>query len=290
VLARLALATDDLTRAAAERDRLEALAQKHAAMRASVEREAEDLERQLKVAREVELPAPSGRASPEREKARWAASESLLEEARLLCGAARLVSESAPGLTDAVAALAELEKRRAARASGKTSAPIDESARARAACLSSLTRARRPSASRVQDDADALLAELSNAAAETKQLSPAPSRDERGVVVTLPESTTFHDDELTPEAKQALSDLGRVAASHPRFALQVVVHDDRARPSSSGDARARAVADALVAAGAPKERVRVENAGTRVRIVDPASKDRARNARVEVVFVPLGAS
>lgn len=304
VLARLAVATEDLATASAERERLDELGRRHAALRATVEREAEDLERQLKVAREAELPAPSGRADPDREKARWVAAQSLVAEAKLLCSAARLVSESAPGLREAEAALKELEKRTdgGARGAGaKTSAPIDEAARLRAACLSALTRSRRASASRALDETDALLSELSEANAPkapvspsatkpTKRIPATPSRDERGVVVTMPASSTFEGDALTREAKDAVSDLGRVAAAHPAFAIQIALHDDGERPVASGERRGKAVADALVDAGASRARVRVELAGSKAPVVDPSSKDRAKNARVEVVFVPASTS
>lgn len=294
VLARLALATTEDATASAERARLEDLARKHAAMRAALDREAQDLERRLKIAREAELPAPSGRADPEREKARGVAARSLVAEARLLCGAARLVSESAPGLAEAESTVTDLEKRLDAPGRApKATAPIDEAARARAACLAALTKARRPAATRVQDEADALLAELASASAATTtspRLEGTPSRDERGVVMTLPDASTFKGDALTAQAKDALAELGRVAAAHPTFGLQVVLHDDAARPTASLDARGRAVTDALVGAGAGRARVRVENAGTRARVIDPSSKDHARNARVEVVFVPTGAS
>jgi outer membrane protein OmpA-like peptidoglycan-associated protein len=114
-----------------------------------------------------------------------------------------------------------------------------------------------------------------------------PARDERGVVVTLRD--VFNGTSLTLPASKALAELGRVAAAHPSFALQVVVHDAVA-PSPADQAadalRAQAAAAALVAAGAQPARVKPEVAGARAPIVDPANaQHRGRNARVDVVFV-----
>ena len=53
----------------------------------------------------------SGPADPEREKARLVAAQSLATQARLLCSAARLVSDKAPGLSEAETQLADLEKK-----------------------------------------------------------------------------------------------------------------------------------------------------------------------------------
>ena len=69
----------------------------------------------------------------------------------------------------------------------------------------------------------------------------------------------------------------------------VVVHD-ATQPTKGDDAndkqRADAIAKALVAAGAPADRVQAQTAGARAPIVDPMDlAHRARNARVEIVFV-----
>jgi flagellar motor protein MotB len=113
-----------------------------------------------------------------------------------------------------------------------------------------------------------------------------PVRDERGVVVTLHDA--FHGQDLNAEAGKRLRDLGRVAAAHPGFALQVVVHDaEPPRAKDPTDAhRASAVVDALVAGGATAARVRSELAGDRAPLVDPRdARHRARNERLDIVFV-----
>lgn len=285
-LARLARATEDEASAKDMLARATEQAQKWSAARRSAEREADDLEKQLKIAREAQLPAPSGPADPERERARLVAAQALAAQARLLCSAARLVSATAPGLADAETAVGDLEKK--LEGSPKP-APIDAAARARASCLTALTKARRgatPDADRV----DALLAELSQSADPKAKSTTdlAPARDERGVVVTL--RNVFKGEKLAPDAETTLKDLGRVAAAHPGFALQVVLHDATA-PSAAEAAtnakRGEAVSAALKSGGAAADKIKVEQAGAKAPVVDPKdSARRERNARVEVVFVP----
>jgi outer membrane protein OmpA-like peptidoglycan-associated protein len=282
-LARLARGTEEETRAKEALARAVEQSGRHAAARKAAEREADDLDKQLKVAREAERPAPSGPVDAERERARLVAAQSLTTGARLLCSAARLVSPQAPGLTEAEAAVTDLEKKLDA---SPRPAPIDAAGRARAACLTALTKARRAGAE-APDQADALLGELSRATdpAAKSTLDLAPSRDERGVVVTL--RSVFKADKLAPEAETALKDLGRVAAAHPKFAVQVVIHDATPTPADArGDRRGEAIAKALVEGGASAARTKVELAGARAPIVDPADRQRRdRNARVEIVFV-----
>lgn len=288
-LARLARATEEEASAREALARALEQAQRWSVARATAEREADDLEKQLKVAREAKLPAPSGAADPDRERARLVAAQSLVTQARLLCSAARLVSPQAPGLTEAENAAADLEKKLDQK---PRPAPIDAAARARAACLSSLTKAKRAGSSEA-DRSDALLGALSQSTDPKAKgaVDLAPARDERGVVVTL--RNVFKGEALTQEAQTTLKDLGRVAAAHPSFAVQVVLHD--ATPPSAAEAavnakRGEAVVKALEAGGAPPAKMKVEQAGARAPVIDPAdAKRRERNARVEIVFVP-GAS
>lgn len=294
-LARLARATQDEAGANEALARASGEAQKYAAQRKAVDREADDLEKKLRVVREAQLPPASGPADPERERARVVAAQALVTQARLLCSAARLVSPQAPGLADAEAAVTSLEKQIDA---SKTAVTIDPAARARAACLTSLTRARR-TAGADSDQADTLLGELSQAAGQgavdpaattPKHADLAPARDERGVVVTL--RSAFKGEKLTPEAETSVKDLGRVAAAHPTFAVQVVIHDAQA-PSAADVAtnrkRGESITQALVAGGIAATKVKVEQAGHRAPVVDPKdARHRDRNARVEIVFVSSG--
>jgi len=274
---RLARATAELADAQKTLDDATTQVESIESSRAQLEREGAELEERLHVSRERMLPASSAHASPEREVARRVAARALVLEGRLLCDAAGLVVADAGGLTDAQKELAKLEG-----PLGPGPAPIDAAARLRARCLDVLTRARRASG----DDtgaSDALLAELSAAGGWD------PVRDERGVVVTLRD--WFRGRELTGEAAKKLKDLGRVAAAHPSFALQVVVHDAEPPPGPDDtDARRAAVAiEALVSGGAAATRTAPELAGARAPLTDPRdAQERARNQRLDVVFVASG--
>ncbi|HVY48449.1 MAG TPA: hypothetical protein VHB21_21320, partial [Minicystis sp.] len=251
--------------------------------------DADALELQIRVTRDAQAVVPSGKVDPERERARLAAARSLALQARLLCAAARLLTTTPGG--EASAARAAADPKIAAQLADATSAvdklddklkpsatlaPIDEATRARAGCLAALTLVRRAATpvSRAPGVGDALLAELAAGAL-------APSRDDRGVVVTLRDA--FHGESLTPDAEKKLKDLARVAAAHPAFPVEVVVHGGTPK---GDEARAAAVAKALSAA-APGGKLRIEPvaAASASPVVDPAGPSRARNARVEIVFV-----
>lgn len=263
---------------------------RYAEQRRAMDAEADDLEKQLKIARDAQLPAASGPAEPEREKARLVAAQSLVTQARLLCGAARLVSPEAPGLAESEATATDLDKKLDAT---RGPVPIDAVARARAACLASLTKARRANAASA-DATDALLSELaqsfsapppSPSAAKRAPTPPQTTRDERGVVVTL--RSAYSGEELTPDAAASLEQLGRVAAAHPTFGVQVVLHDT-AEPKGAAleadEKRLAAASRVLTSAGAAK--VVTFAAGSRAPVVDPSdAKRRDQNARLEVVFV-----
>lgn len=287
VLARLARATEEEASASKALAKASGDQASYSAQRKAVDRKADDLEKKLRVAREAALPPASGPADPERERARTIAAQSLVTQARLLCSAARLVSPQAPGLAEAEAAVGPLERQ---IDGGKSAVAIDPAARARAACLAALTKARRPASSDV-DQTDALLAELSQSSDPKRAVTDlTPLRDERGVVVTL--RSAFQGEKLTTAAEGSLKDLGRVAAAHPTFAVQVVVHDAQA-PSpaevAANQKRGDAVVKALVEGGVAATKVKVEQAAARAPVVDPRdARRRERNARVEIVFVSGG--
>ncbi len=276
VVARLARATIELADATKSQGDLTTQAQALEASRDSLQREAEELERRARVARERMLPATSGAADAEREAARMVSAKSLATQAHLMCGAARLVAPTAPELAGAEQDVAKLEER---LAKGARPAPIDDAAAARVRCLDVLTRARRA----LGDDAssaDGLLAELSASGGWD------PVRDERGVIVTLHDA--FRGTALSADAVSKLKELGRVAASHAAFAVQVVVHDATPQPpkDATDTKRADAAVQALVAGGTSAARVKSELAGARAPLVDPEdAKARGRNERLDVVFV-----
>jgi hypothetical protein len=280
-VARLAAATTELSDAQKALDDTTAQEETLAASNAKLQAEADELEQRARIARERLVPATSGSASAERQAARWTAARALAVEARLLCGAARLVQADATGLTPADDAVAQLGARldKGGRNAVGAASAVDDAGAARARCLDVLTRARRAGG---HDDgrADALLAELSASGGWD------PTRDERGVVVTL--RGAFKGEAPTSDGAEKLAALGRVAASHPGFAVQIVVHDAQSpADKDEGDARrGDAVVQAIVAAGAPAARVKAELAGTRAPVADPDDpKVRARNERLDVVFV-----
>jgi flagellar motor protein MotB len=286
-VARLSRAIADLADAQKALDDANAQEQSLAASRAKLDLEAQDLERRAEIARDRLLPATSGQAAADREAARLAAARSLAVEARLLCGAARLIGAGAGGLAEAQGEVDKLDARLGLASPNTPPGPkaaarsevIDDAGLTRAHCLDVLTRSRRNSGGN-QGDADELLSELSASGGWD------PTRDERGVVVTL--HGAFQGATLTDDGEAKLENLGRVAAAHQGFGVQVVVHD--ALPPAAkdeGDARrADAVVKALVTGGAAAGRVKAELAGARAPAVDPGdARLRPRNERIDVVFV-----
>lgn len=273
---------------------------------ARVAAEIEALDMRVKVARDAQPIVPSGKADGDREKARLAAARSLALQARMLCGAARLLltpaspspaaqpagaapaaaqpaAGAAPGspdlraqLADATAALDKLD----ADLAGSGAAPIDQASRVRAGCLASLTAARRAATpvSRAPGVGDALLADLSAAGKWS------PVRDDRGVVVTL--RGIFAGSGLTPAGEARLRELNTVAAAHPAFPIAVVLHSEK-EPSARDEPTWKARAEAAVQVMRSPQTPRVEPvvAGARAPLVDPSGSERGRNARVEIVFV-----
>jgi len=280
VVGRLARASTEQADAQKALDDTTTQAQTVETSRAQLEQQVQELDQRLKITRDRLMPATSASATGDREAARLVAARSMTVEARLLCDAAQLVTADASsisGLGDAIAEVGKLEER--VSKGGASPPPIDDAARTRARCLDVLTRARRTTG----DDAgaaDTLLAELSASGGW------APARDERGVVVTLHDA--FQGASLSADASSRLKELGRVAAAHPGFALQLVVHD--AQPPGPSDAtdtrRADAATQAVVSGGAAPGKLKTELAGARAPLVDPADvKARGRNERLDVVFI-----
>ncbi len=243
--------------------------------RAGLERETEDLEKRLRIAKEAALPSPSKKDSPAREAARLVAARSFLAEARLLCGAAHLVAGKTAELEAADLEIEALEKQLdAPRPRADAPTPIDAATRQRARCLGLLTRAQRDVTASVGEDAS--LADLS-------QAGLSPSRDERGVYVTLrPE---WNGDKLPPGSEKTFATLARIALAQ-KASIQLVIHDGSSRDKDLGVRRAAASRDALTRSGLAAARIRAENASSRLPIADPAGeKALDRNARIDVVFI-----
>lgn len=267
--------------------------------------EIDALDMRIKVTRDAQPIIPSGKADAEREKARLAAAKSLALQARMLCGAAHLLLTPAePGtapagaaelgtqLDEATAALKKFDADLAGSGGAAAPArplptPVDQASRVRASCLAVLTAARRAATpvTRAPGIGDALLTDLSAAGTWS------PGRDDRGIVITL--RGLFAGAGVTPAGEARLRDLARVAAAHPSFPVAVVVHTDRdvsAREEPAWTARTEAIVRILrsaqpAGASLPASRVEPFLAGAAAPVVDPAGNERARNARVEIVFV-----
>jgi flagellar motor protein MotB len=248
--------------------------------------EANALELRVKVARDAQPIQPSGKADPEREKARLAAARALSLEGRMLCAAARLLGSPddkvRTQLDEAEAALGKVEAELGAAT--VPAAPIDGATRARAGCLAALTAVRRAATptSRAAGAGDTLLAAISATG------SFSPSRDDRGVGVTLRGIFSGAGAALSPQGEAKLAELGKIAAAHPAFPVEVVIHSDKpaaGRDEEALKARAEAVQKALEKTAGGKAKIAAVVAGNRGPVADPAGPDKARNARVEIVFV-----
>lgn len=274
-ISRSARATTDLARLGADLTRLEDEAERAKVARTDLEREIGTLDLKLRIAKELALPSPSPAAAKEREEARRKAIGALATEARLLCGAARLLGAPAESLDGLDAEAAGLPpKAAAAGASDKTSLGplLDQATRLRAQCEAKLTGARRTGA----EAADADMSQLSGAGFS-------PSRDERGVVVTLRPS--WRDAALSEADGKKLAALGQIAKASS-VPVQVVVHEARAAAAPRADQRVAAITKALGQGGLDASRIATLNAGINAPLVDPSdTRLSSRNERIDVVFV-----
>lgn len=242
-----------------------------------VSAEADDLELQIKVARDAIAPAPAGAPTPERDIARRDAARALATQARLLCLAARLLAPGDAGVNGDLKTLDTFDDE-IARSS---LAPIDKARKLSTSCLDRLTLARRPAM--LEDPAggsgDALLAELSAAGLM-------PYRDDRGVVLTL-RGVFKTDTELNADGASRVQALGRIAAAHPSFPVLVVVHTGSGKAPPRDEQRTKTLIDALSKQGAGHVDGRAVSGAAP--IVDPKAPGAAeRNDRVEVIFVSPG--
>jgi flagellar motor protein MotB len=274
VLARLARA--ELLAAEAELA-IEKTSQEQRALDAERERLEADIasiEQLIRVVKDAQPLTPTPAADHSREMARLTAARSIIVDARLLCSAARLLGQPLEGLERAQAEVLRLEQ---LLPQWPKPAPIDETLRARAQCLSLLTLARRSQS--VSTPADMVLMELS----QVPDLNPV--RDDRGLVVVL--RGDVHRD---PAVKARIDAIAAVANKHAQFPVQVVAHT-RAKPPPATQnlarERSQAVSRALEAAGIDKSRIEVLDAGPHRPIVhDPLPPPQnSKNDRIEVVLV-----
>ena len=284
VLVRVTRATDTANRARLALQAAEQTLAQNEGEQRRVSAQADDVELRIKVIKDAAPLAATGPGDPAREQARMASSRSLALDARLLCGAARMLAPETPALAEARTTSDELDKR---LSGAPRIAPIETAMRARAQCLTALTAARRTAGSTSSiGKSDQLLAELSTMGGLV------PMRDDRGVVVTV--RNLFAAAQLTSDALEQLGALGRVAQAHPDFPVQVVVHSAGVKGKSSEGRdeerkRGDAIAKALAEAGASSERMAVEAAGSARPVLDPSvARTPTRSERIEIIFVDPG--
>jgi OmpA family len=274
VLARIAKA--DLNAAEADKA-LEDAAREQRELDAEKQRLEADIasiEQLIQVVKDAQPLTPSPAGDHSREMARLKAARSIIVDAHLLCSSAKLLGKPVQGLDEAQAEVLRLEE---LLAKWPKPAPIDETLRARARCLSFLTLARRAGDS--STPADLVLSELSN------QPDIEPIRDDRGVVVVI-----RGDIQRDASAKKRLDAVASAAAKFSTYPVLVVSHT-RAKPSRATEdtarTRARAVVDALETAGIDKKRIEAVHAGPHRPIAhDPLPPPtNSRNDRIEVVLV-----
>ncbi len=269
-VARAVKAEQRLAAVQAELSTLEGRSTALKARQQSVDAELAELERLLAVERDAEVLAPASAASPEREAARRDAARRITAQARLYCAAAQLLG----GKTDSLDT--ELESLDTSLAKQLVPTRIDAAWKARASCLEALTMARRPQLADhpATGESDALMATLSHA-------HLGPSRDERGVVVTL----TSSGNAASRAAKRSalLEALSPIVKSYAG-AMLVVTHRARSEAGKTDQEQAQALAKELLLRGA--KQVTPLAVGARLPLLPPERPESAAaNERTEIVFV-----
>lgn len=248
------------------------------AARLDVDREADRLESEVAIRREALAPAVSGKTDAAREAARWVATRANLTVADALCNGAYLLAPKAKGVDEARKILGDVQLK---AKSEKDPAPIDASTRARALCLKALTNARSVTVAGGGATGDALLKELEAAGLPG-------SRDERGVIATIPLSSFEAGTGKVNAAGNAhLDALGKIAKAHSTWAVVIVVHAAPGKLDNARDvARGKTVQDGMTAAGADGSRIATSTPGATLLAHDPKdAKASPQNERVEVIFV-----
>ena len=266
--------------------------------------EAAALELRAQVARSA-LPVPPHETSPvERREARRRAAAALSAQARLLCVGARLLGEE-PRVAPVLARLDELDQRLASGAEAKS---IETATELRSQCLDIISEIRHqnskpaarlsrgaPASGKASSDAPAARPPAPASAAplpadvlleELSAVGAAPSRDDRGVSVSL-RDLFGPDGKLTQRARPELERLVRVAEAHPDFPVLLVGHSSSERGTVEVGRQLELLRTALAGSGVSK--LAVASVGDRQPLLPQRSPSaRARNQRIELVFVAPG--
>jgi outer membrane protein OmpA-like peptidoglycan-associated protein len=265
--------------------------------------EAAALELRAQVARST-LPAPPHETSPgERREARRRAAAALSAQARLLCVGARLLGEE-PRVAPLLARLDELDQKLASGAEAKS---IETATELRSQCLDIISEIRHqnskpaarhprraPASGKASSEAAANLPAPASAAPlpadvlleELSAVGAAPSRDDRGVSVSL-RDLFGPDGKVTERARPELERLVRVAEAHPDFPVLLVGHSSSERGTAEVARQLELLRAALADSGVSK--LAVASVGDRQPLLPQRSPSaRARNQRIELVFVAPG--
>jgi hypothetical protein len=273
VLARVARAERELAQAQAQvAESQKALAQLETKQK-QVAAEATDLELQIKVEQEAQALAPPTPATPEREAARRDAARTTSAQARLLCASARLLAAPEDSVNAKYAQLDNLDEQ---LKKGRIPAPIDVAIKLRSECLHEVVLARRP---KVIEQPQATAGDELFVALSSSHY--APSRDDRGIAITLHEA--FVASGLSPSARAELARLGPIVQTHKSIPVLVVVHGRSDNPRVN-EARGKAAADLLRQLGCTQ--IDARQVGDQLPLLDRREPDaEQRNERLEILFV-----
>lgn len=121
----------------------------------------------------------------------------------------------------------------------------------------------------------------------------AVSKNERGIIVTLPETywSAARASSFSPAADPKLSSLGEILANNPDYKVVIESHtDDKGTPeelSSLTEQRARLIADRLAGFGVTSTRIEVKGMGAMLPVApNTTNVNRAKNRRVNLILVP----
>jgi outer membrane protein OmpA-like peptidoglycan-associated protein len=121
---------------------------------------------------------------------------------------------------------------------------------------------------------------------ELSAAGAAPSRDDRGVVVSL-RNVLGGDGNLTDGARLELRRIGQIAGAHPDFPVMLVAHGAPTRVTADTQRELAAVSSALAEAGV--SRLEAQSVGDRAPLLPSSSPSaRERNQRIELIFVAPG--
>ncbi len=121
----------------------------------------------------------------------------------------------------------------------------------------------------------------------------AVSKNERGIVLTLPENywSAARASSFSPAATTKLGPLGELLANNPDYKVVIEAHTDDRGTAEELDAltgqRARSIADRLVGFGVADARIEAKGMGANLPVApNTTNLNRAKNRRVNLILVP----